>query len=322
MAMEQKDMQRDADMMGKTGWTRQENALLEQEMTEALAQGRPLKSVFDRVAERTGRKPNSIRNYYYTTFRAQQQGSQTRLRAPFDTFTPDEIRTLLERVLEAQARGVSVRKCTMEMGAGDRSAMLRYQNKYRSLIKNRPALVREVMADMQRQGKPVYDPYARMTGLHPQMDVAVGDEAQARKVAAGLWHRLERQFAQLPVNQVIPLMQGLSALASGVLRAPQSRASQEKMDGLAAQAEWAQMRLAKAQARLEQLQQENDGLVRQLEMMQLPYDGDAQARAQQLTQGASDLMRAMRQQSGNMTHFAEEITDPDLPKSHNVHKNG
>ena len=51
--------------MAKSGWSRQEDKLLFSQAEQARNEGRPLKSVFEAVAEQTGRKPNSIRNYYY-----------------------------------------------------------------------------------------------------------------------------------------------------------------------------------------------------------------------------------------------------------------
>lgn len=138
------------------GWNAEEDALLWQEVRQARSENRPLKSVFDSVAQRTGRKPNSIRNYYYA--RAKEDPSQGHSPA-FVPFTEEEIRHLLITVLGAQARGMSVRACTLEMGKGDTRAMLRYQNKYRALLKTNPALVSEIVRYMKEQGMPCRDPY-------------------------------------------------------------------------------------------------------------------------------------------------------------------
>ena len=46
----------------------------------------------------------------------------------------------------------------MSMGGGDNRAMLRYQNKYRALLKNRPALVRQVAEELKAEGVD-FDPY-------------------------------------------------------------------------------------------------------------------------------------------------------------------
>jgi len=44
------------------------------------------------------------------------------------------------------------------LAGGDKTRMLRYQNKYRSTIKGRPQLVREVMQEMETAGESYVDP--------------------------------------------------------------------------------------------------------------------------------------------------------------------
>ncbi len=48
----------------RSGWTEAETRMLWETADEAQQQGLPLKAVFERIAEQTGRRPNSIRNYY------------------------------------------------------------------------------------------------------------------------------------------------------------------------------------------------------------------------------------------------------------------
>ena len=147
------------------GWRPEEEQLLRFEAQEARTQGRALRSVFDSVAKKTGRKPNSVRNFYYAQAREQEPGLCA---AAFTPFTQDEIWALLVKVLGGQAKGVSVRACTLEMANGDTREMLRYQNKYRSLIKNNPAFVREVIDYMKENNTPVFDPYEfGATSMHP-----------------------------------------------------------------------------------------------------------------------------------------------------------
>lgn len=50
---------------GRTGWKKEEDTLLFAEIEKSVGRGTPLKSVFEAVAEQMGRKPNSVRNYYY-----------------------------------------------------------------------------------------------------------------------------------------------------------------------------------------------------------------------------------------------------------------
>lgn len=145
------------DVRARMGWKADEDELLWQEVEVAKKAGKPLKSVFDSVAAQTGRKPNSIRNYYYA--RRKDDGEGGMHNPAFVPFTAQEIWSLLESVLSDQAKGISVRACTLRLGEGDNKAMLRYQNKYRSLIKTNPALVRRVAEHLRGQGQEAFDPY-------------------------------------------------------------------------------------------------------------------------------------------------------------------
>jgi hypothetical protein len=135
----------------RTGWRDEESDTLFSAVREASRQGTPLRSVFEQVASSLGRKPNSIRNYYYAQLRQRPETGLNRA-APFQTFTEEEVRELLRTVLMARGQGVSVRACVMRMAGGDRGLMLRYQNKYRSILKNRPHLLAEVAEEMRQEG--------------------------------------------------------------------------------------------------------------------------------------------------------------------------
>lgn len=150
------------------GWSEEEDALLFAEAEKARNQCAPLKAVFESIARQTGRQPNSIRNYYYARVKqGGPDGSCIPHSPAFVPFTQQEAEELLTTVLSAQAQGISVRTCTLNMGNGDNRAMLRYQNKYRSLIRNNPELVKQVMAKMQQAGMPTFDPY-QATACQPR----------------------------------------------------------------------------------------------------------------------------------------------------------
>lgn len=121
-----------SETAAKGGWTQQEDRLLLSAAQSARQDGRALRSVFEDVAAQTGRKPNSIRNYYYERIKQGDVESELCRSAAFVPFERDEVR-----------------------------AMLRYQNKYRSVIKKDPALVREVMAELTSEGIAAFDPYVQ-----------------------------------------------------------------------------------------------------------------------------------------------------------------
>lgn len=134
----------------RTGWSDSENKLLWETADEAQQQGLPLKAVFEQIARQTGRRPNSIRNYYYAQVREHDNGQERPAR--FVPFTQQEVDWLMEQVLVARSAGQSVRSCLQKLSGGDHSLMLRYQNKYRAVIKSRPDYVRGIVERLNRQG--------------------------------------------------------------------------------------------------------------------------------------------------------------------------
>ena len=137
---------------GKPGWQEAETARLFSAVKEANAAGAPLRSVFETLSSDLGRKPNSIRNYYYACLR-QQPDAAARTPA-FRPFTPEETHELLRQVLMARGQGVSVRACVMALAQGSHSQMLRYQNKYRTILKSRPELIAQVCQELKQEGLP------------------------------------------------------------------------------------------------------------------------------------------------------------------------
>lgn len=134
----------------RSGWSDRENKLLWETADEAQQQGLPLKAVFEQIARQTGRRPNSIRNYYYAQVR-QHDGGDARP-ARFVPFTQQEVDWLMEQVLLARSAGQSVRSCLQKLSGGDHSLMLRYQNKYRAVIKSRPEYVQDMVEKLKEQG--------------------------------------------------------------------------------------------------------------------------------------------------------------------------
>lgn len=140
----------------RTGWSDREAKMLWETADEAQQQGLPLKAVFEQIAQQTGRRPNSIRNYYYAQVR-EQSGGQERT-ARFVPFTEEEVLELMETVLRDKAAGKSVRSCLQRISGGDHSLMLRYQNKYRAVIKGRPDIVERVVAKLAGEGLQIKAP--------------------------------------------------------------------------------------------------------------------------------------------------------------------
>lgn len=138
----------------RSGWSTGENALLTRRIAEARAARLPLRTAFEAVARQTGRCSNSVRNHYYTVLHPRGE------EPAFVPFTEEEALSLLREVLLSCSRGESVRACTLRLAQGDTRQMLRYQNKYRSLLKTRPELVKQVRRELSAEAGTVFDPYA------------------------------------------------------------------------------------------------------------------------------------------------------------------
>ncbi len=153
--MSQPNVKVDSGRPGRAGWQEAETARLFSAVQEANASGAPLRSVFEALSDDLGRKPNSIRNYYYACLRQQPDAEK---RSPaFQPFTAEETHELLRQVLMARGRGMSVRACVMSLSGGSHSRMLRYQNKYRTILKTRPELIAQVCEELKQEGLPCPD---------------------------------------------------------------------------------------------------------------------------------------------------------------------
>lgn len=147
----------DFEISLRTGWKDNEKLMLWDEVKKAQKIGAPLKRVFETVARQTGRKPNSVRNYYY--MKVKETGEIEQKPSTFVQFSKEEIYALLRTLLAAGARGESIRGASLKLAGGNKTLMLRYQNKYRSLIKSARPLVEMVMADMEQDGEKFMNPY-------------------------------------------------------------------------------------------------------------------------------------------------------------------
>lgn len=136
----------------RAGWQQSEVEQLFEAVRDASRLGRPLRDVFDQMGERLNRRPNSIRNFYYA--RVKESPQLAPAQAPFRSFDERELSWLLREVLMGRGQGESVRACVTRLAGGDRSGMLRYQNKYRSILKNKPELLLETARELCAEGLP------------------------------------------------------------------------------------------------------------------------------------------------------------------------
>ena len=207
-----KQEQTEGESMEKTiqhthaGWRQEETDLLWQEIRSATESGQPLRGVFERMGQALGRKPNSVRNYYYLHFRDCPDESLRRA-APFETFTEEEIHQLLRRVLMARGQGKSVRACVMDMSGGDRALMLRYQNKYRSILRKKPDLIEQTCRELQQEGLPC--PALTVTVREtPLAAPAAPDDPDVKRILDAL-SSLSRRANAVPENDRLRVQRDL-----------------------------------------------------------------------------------------------------------------
>lgn len=162
----------------RAGWREDEIDRLWDEIRRANESGQPLRSVFEEMGDKLGRKPNSVRNYYYMRLRGQDHSAMRRAE-PFETFTEDEVRDLLRSVLTMRGQGKSVRAAVMELAQGDHARMLRYQNKYRAVIKKRPELVEEIVRALKSEGVPCVNPLQSDCISEERLRTQITEHAQA-----------------------------------------------------------------------------------------------------------------------------------------------
>lgn len=227
------------------GWQQREIDALKARIGEAERSGDSLRSVFDQLALELGRKPNSIRNFYYAQLRAQDDGGMGRA-LPFETFSPDEVESLLRSVLTSRAQGMSVRACVRRLSGGDKTLMLRYQNKYRSTVRTRPDLVHKVMDALSQEGIPYVSPYA-------------GEETQ------DVMPRLKQQAERSGDAQLVQLFSSLDYLLALALSPKEESIAdsgvQRRADRLGAQCDMLRIALDDEQTRRESLARETGAMV-------------------------------------------------------------
>ncbi len=177
--------------MTHNGWTREEADLLRNEVKQAAQTGAPLRVVFERMGETLGRKPNSVRNYYYMQLR-DQEGEDCKRAAPFETFTDEEIHDLLRHVLAAKGQGQSVRASVMDLSHGDKTLMLRYQNKYRALLRKRPDLIEQICQELKDAGQPCPDMTVTIQEIAPAPAAPETDDPDALSILNGMNGLLRR----------------------------------------------------------------------------------------------------------------------------------
>lgn len=124
-----------------------------------------LSATFTAFAKRSGKAKGTVRNLYYALvklslkdadFRDKYLGGKPLSVNTSVAFSREEERNLVKNVFLKVQTGKSVRKSISELACGDEKTALRFQNKYRSVLKNDPALVANIVEEIKSEtGKTV-----------------------------------------------------------------------------------------------------------------------------------------------------------------------
>jgi len=128
-----------------------------------------LTAIFQEWAKSNARQTYSVRNYFYKLCKKIKEDKnlytllglcENDLKELFNLghFNTQTARELLYAILPMENQK-SVRSACMRLAKGETSLMVRYQNKYRNILKNNKKEVLEVMKDLQNKGFLVRSPY-------------------------------------------------------------------------------------------------------------------------------------------------------------------
>ena len=123
-----------------------------------------LSSIFEQFAVLNGKAKGTVRNLYYalakksntdSEFCQKYLGGKPIKIAKSEEFEKEEERELIKEILRAKTNGKSVRSIIMQMADGDAKKALRYQNKYRNVIKNKPQMAIDIANEIQKGGEKI-----------------------------------------------------------------------------------------------------------------------------------------------------------------------
>ena len=125
-----------------------------------------LSETFERYGVLNGKAKGTVRNLYYALAKKSNEDAEFCHKyldgkplavGKIVEFNSCEETTLIKRILIAKNEGRSVRGAIMELSGGDGKTALRYQNKFRNAIKNKPELIANIISEMKKDGKTVGD---------------------------------------------------------------------------------------------------------------------------------------------------------------------
>lgn len=141
-----------------------------------------LSQVFESYALKSKKAKGTVRNLYYAIAKLSNNdqefcdkylnGKALHVDKIVEFDKTDE-EQLLKKVLMGKKEGRSVRSVIMEMARGDGKVALRYQNKYRNVVKNRPNLVSKIIAEIKGDEELIYSERLNTNQIYKTKRVSV-----------------------------------------------------------------------------------------------------------------------------------------------------
>ena len=122
-------------------------------------EGKSLTEIFAEYGEKNGLARGSVRNAYYElvkksrsdAFAEKYLGGERLTAQEIRSFGAEEERTLVKTVLLGKRDGRSARSVIFELSGGDPKLALRFQNKYRNVLRSKPQLIRELVEEIRAE---------------------------------------------------------------------------------------------------------------------------------------------------------------------------
>ncbi len=162
--------------------------------------GESLSQTFSNYALKSGKAKGTVRNLYYALAKLSKEdqhfckeylGGQPISVSPIIEFDDGEERSLIKKIISAKCDGKSVRRAINDLAEGDSKRALRYQNKYRNAIKNKPALINEIVDELESEGKQIKKVFVGV-----DKEISIIPEEQLSKLKTEINNLFERVSAK------------------------------------------------------------------------------------------------------------------------------
>jgi hypothetical protein len=203
-------------------------SIMKEEVGKARERHLPIIRAFEAIAQRSGLKSNTIRNYYYRYLHDNEEmkkevmqttdGDNLSLSDSIGRpFTPEETKALMREMLIAQARGESVRGCANRLSKGDQRVLIRLQNKYRSIIAREPEYVESLIKEIESEGIECFNPYTKVKMVRSGRKAANVDGAANGQLIDWISQFVNNmnRIKAASLNDLVKGLRDLSGLAAG-----------------------------------------------------------------------------------------------------------